>query len=393
MPQYDNFDLYVSRSVSSEFQEGIDNLVAELNLVYVDNCWPSGYYPMDEVVMVDDEPALVDECTSCDHCGNYVRTDDVEYNDHLDGSYCGSDCMLQAADDHDLIQIDQSHGGPQYVSQTSNEGTLASYCSLNRKGFETTEQHPFLVGMEVEKVDENFHDNCGSTDILTDALSNDWIAVHDGSLCDDHGFELVSPAYNLTNPSGEYSRTAMLATFARWAALDSDCDSSCGGHITVSHRELNGPELARRIEPLFPVLYALYPSRVAGEYSRAVRDELATNTGGKFRAINTLHNRVEFRLFSGVKTGEQLRRRVDVLTEALKLIIDDNGRPLMISEARDEVSSALSRDDSALSKALAALTANHNSDDEKTARAARIESFTRWYETGSIDSITQRYIG
>lgn len=393
MPRYDNFDLYVSREVSTEFQEGIDNLVAELNLVYVDNCWPSGYYTADEVVTVDDEPALLEDCCECEHCGDFVRRDDAEHSEHLDELYCSSTCLQRAADDHDLVLVEQSHGGPQYVSGSDNEGRLASYCSVNTKGFETSLEHPFLVGCEVEKIDEVYHVEGGHTDILTDALNNNWIAVHDGSLCEDHGFELVSPAYNPTDPNGEYGKAALEATLGRWGALDADTDSRCGGHVTVSHRELTGSELSRRLEPLFPVLYALFPSRVAGEYSRAVRGDLATGTGGKFRAINTLHNRVEFRLFSGVKTGEQLQRRITLLVEALKLTVDDRGKPLMIEEAQDEVRAALSRPESPLSVALDAMTSNHNSDDEREARAARVASFTKWYNTGEIDSITRRYIG
>lgn len=393
MPRYDNFDLYVSREVASDFQAGIDALVEELNLVYVDNCWPSGYYTMEEVVYVDDEPALLEDCCECDHCGDFVRHDDAEHNDALDERYCSPDCMNSAAEDHDLVMIEQGHGGPQYVSRTDNEGRLASYCSVNRNGFDTTADHPFLIGFEVEKSDSAFHVDGGDTDILTQALENDWIAVHDGSLCEEYGFELVSPAYNPTNPEGPFGRHQLFATLDNWNALDADGDSRCGGHITVSHRDLTGSELSQRLEPLYPVLYALFPSRVAGEYSRAVRCEGATMVGGKFRAINTLHNRVEFRLFSGVKTGEQLKRRTRLLTEALKLTVDDNGRPLVISEARDEIKGALANPDSPLAMALDAMTANHNSDSEKEARAARVASFTKWYETGELDDVTRRYIG
>jgi len=392
MPHYDNIDLYVSRQVSAEFREGIDALAVSLDLIYVENCWPSGYYTLEEVVYVDDEPALLEDCCECDHCGEFVRHDDAEHNDALDQRYCSTECMNNAAEDHDLVLIEQSHGGPQYVSNTDNEGRLASYCSVNSKGFDTTDEHPFLIGFEVEKTDSAFHVEHGDTDILTNALENDWLAVHDGSLCEEHGFELVSPAYNPTNTEGAFGRHQLFATLDGWDALDANADGSCGGHITVSHRDLTGNQLSQRLEPLFPVLYALFPSRVAGEYSRAVRGDGATMVGGKFRAINTLHNRVEFRLFSGVKTGEQLKRRTRLLTEALKLTVDDNGRPLMVSEARDEVKAALGRPDSALAMALEAMTANHNSDVEREARLSRIESFTKWYDTGDLDSVTRRYI-
>ncbi len=393
MPRYDNHDLYVTRAVQSEFLAGLEALYQELDLVYVDNCWPSGYYHIDEVVEVDGDYALAEDCACCGHCGDHVRYDDAIHNEHLDEHYCNEECLNNAADEHDLLMIEQSHGGPQYVSQTRNEGVLASYCSVNSKGFEATDSAPFLIGFEVEKCDGSVHENCGDTDILTDAISHDWIAVHDGSLCDETGFELVSPAYNPTATDGLYGASAMKSTLLNWEALDADSDGTCGGHITVSHKGLDGPSLAQRLEPLFPVLYGLFPSRVGGEYSRAVRGEHATGTGSKFRAINTLHNRVEFRLFSGVKTGQQLFNRAAMLTEALKLIVDDNGRPLLIDEARHELSSALERDDSPLSVALATMTAGNNEADQVKARQDRIEGFKTWFETGEITATISRYLG
>ncbi len=397
MPISNNYDFNVSRTANPDFSEALDNLFETMGLTLVRTTWPAVYAPESEVCQVDYNhtghlvPALVDDCFECSNCGRQQHHDSRHsFNACREEEFCSDDCLEAYATDTGYVRIETSNGTSQWFNLDDSYGSLASYCSVNNRGFETSDDHPFLVGMEVEKCDSDFHELGGETDILSKAVSYDWIAVSDGSLCHDTGFELVSPAYNLTATTGGHGRKELERVLSSWGALNADSDSSCGGHITVSALGLSGPQLAARIESIFPVLFALYPSRVGGEYSGATRGQSAIETGHKFRAINVLHNRVEFRLFSGVKTGDQLSKRVDVLRNVLALILGDNGL-LMESEARSEVESAIANRESGLWAAINRLI-GETTETATARRNDRITAFQRWYSDGSLCEITRRYL-
>lgn len=396
MPATTNYEFNVSRTINREFSEALNNVFETMGLSLVRTTWPAVYAPADEVCHVDYNhngepvPALVDDCFECSQCGNHQHHDSRRTFNACDEAFCSDDCLEAYALETSYVRIETSNGSSQWFDLDNSYGSLASYCAVNNRGFETSDEHPFLVGMEVEKSDSDFHELGGETNILSKAVSYDWIAVSDGSLCHDTGFELVSPAYNLTATTGSHGRQELERVLNNWSALNADADSSCGGHITVSALGLSGPQLAARIEAIFPVLFALYPSRVGGEYSGATRGQSAIETGHKFRAINVLHNRVEFRLFSGVQTGEQLSKRVDVLRNVLALILGDNGM-LMETEARAELESAIANRESGLWAAINRLIGD-TTEPATARRDNRITAFQRWYADGSLCDVTRRYL-
>lgn len=397
MPTTTNHDFNVSDSVSTEFERRLTEVINEMNLVRVTNTWPTALYSADEITYCDynqdggSEPCLTSETFECHGCGERQHHDHgVLFPPEHGVRFCGDECVEAYADGGNYVRVSYGHGSQWYEIGSTN-GELASYASVNSNGFNVSADHPFLIGFEVEKVDCEWHEMNGETDVLSPCLKRNWIAVSDGSLCSDNGFEMVSPAYNLTDDSVAFGRSELSETLSGFSMLNAEVDSSCGGHITVSCDGLDGPELAQRIEPLFPVLFALYPNRVGNEYSQAVRGENATNTGRKFRAINTLHNRVEFRLFSGVTDGEQLAKRAAVLRETLLLIKGDSGL-LGIQESRDEITAALAVGWSPLTKAIRSLVGHGVSERSDESRAKRIEDFKQWYATGESNVTTRRYL-
>ena len=398
MPQTINHDFSVSSSVNDDFTGRLEGLLNDMHLVRVTTTWPTSFHHRDDVVEVDyqnhgepDTNALISECFECEECGQHQHHDSGRrFGADRGQLFCSETCSATYAESNGYYGV-KYHGGRQWFQLGSTGGQLASYASENEHGFNVSEDHPFLIGFEVEKTDHEFFEMGGDLDVLTPSLKRDWIAVSDGSLCGDHGFELVSPAYNLTDDTVAFGRAEMEDTLEAFGLLNADSDSSCGGHITVSCHGLDGPELAQRLEPLFPVLFALYPQRVAGEYSQAVRGENATNTGRKFRAINTLHNRVEFRLFSAVQNGEQLSKRAAVLRETLRLIQGDSGI-LGVIESRDEITAALANVSSPLATAIRSLVGHGDNPAHDEMRANRISSFQHWYATGEMNETTRRYL-
>ncbi len=397
MPTTTNHDFNVSDSVNREFERRLSETISEMNLVRVSNTWPTAWHPESEVTYCDynqdggSVPCLTAETFECHECGERQHHDHgVTFPPAGGVRFCGDDCVEAYAAGGNYVRVSYGHGS-QWYEIGNTAGELAIYSSVNSHGFNVSPEHPFLIGFEVEKVDYEWHELHGETDVLSPCLKRNWIAVSDGSLCHDHGFEMVSPAYNLTDDSVAFGRREMNETLSGFSMLNADSDSSCGGHVTVSCDGLDGPELAQRIEPLFPVLFALYPNRVGNEYSQAVRGENATNTGRKFRAINTLHNRVEFRLFSAVETGGQLMKRAAVLRETLVLIKGDNGL-LGVQESRDEITAALNNEDSPLSVAISKLVGHGVSERADESRAKRIEDFKQWYATGESNETTRRYL-
>jgi hypothetical protein len=397
MPRTLNYDFNITRTVADRFNSELESLIEGMELILVRTTWPSTYAPSSEVCHVDYNhngetvPALLEDCFSCEQCGSMQHNDSrAVFDPERNALFCCDGCVQEYAVGTSYTCIETSSGSNQWFDVDCSGGELASYNSINKIGFNTSEEHPFLVGMEVEKCDCSFHERgSDTTNIIADAIEYDWIAVSDGSLDYDCGFELVSPAYNLTG-GGDYGKDALENTLKEFGALNAESDSSCGGHITVSALGLSGPQLAARLEPLFPLLYALYPNRVGNEYSGAMRGEMATHTGVKFRAVNVLANRVEFRLFSGVKTGDQLSKRIDVLREALKCVKGDNGL-LMESEAREELQAAIDNKDSALWASVSNLVGD-SSESANQHREDRIKAFKRWYNDGSMCAVIRRYL-
>jgi len=427
----------IQRDGFESIMEDIRRVLDDHNMVFVDNDYPPGYVNRDETRLVPrhsdsvatgayDVPMAsretsalwmrahesnIETCPCCDQ--DFSRHNAVGLPD-VDMLFCSESCQNSYVESNSGFAVATSGGSNQvYVPGVNTAGNLAPYNSLwfPDHHAETTEHHRALIGFEVEKEDEEWHVRGSSeTDILAAAHDSKWLAVSDGSLEYDNGFELVSPGYNLTDPNGEYGTEAMQRDFDNLAPLMAKTTSRCGGHITLSVAGFTGEQIARRIEPFYSLLFALYPSRLMGEYARPIRgeDSLTNIRGGKFRAVNVMNDRVEFRIFSAVKTPGQLMNRVELIRALYELILGEDGQPLSIGECRDAIEAAIGKPDSRLMSCVKVLVESNTYGTyapdtcvssetldrrrvESEKRLKRREGFKNWLITGDTTGVS-RYL-
>ena len=162
------------------------------------------------------------------------------------------------------------------------------------------------IGFEVEKEDSNFSD-------YTNIRAIGWDAERDGSL-NNNGFELVSAIYNLEDLTQLKEDTKQINDF-----LKADYSRNCGGHINVSIEDKSNREVFNLIRGFIPLIYAMYYGRLDNRYATAkkVND---INQYNRYDAFNMTKNNgiLEFRIFSAVRTREQLIWRAEFIALLFK---------------------------------------------------------------------------
>lgn len=242
------------------------------------------------------------EVSSCGSCNAAICHDDnssenLTHIEDVDEYWCDS-----CRDDHAHY-----HEGSETYNSEPEEGGLNDYHSQERYLHAVTNEHPYRIGFEVEKEDRSIRD------LIEDGLElpSGWVCERDGSLDDDTGFELVSPAFNINERELLVQHVRKLTK-----VLDADCSISCGGHISISDRRFTPIELSERIRPLFPLLLALYPKRLTGGYCKAMTDK-EKGKQEKYQAFFFEPHRIELRVPSAVKTAKSLMWRFDLIAHFL----------------------------------------------------------------------------
>ncbi len=268
---------------------GNGDIITEDLAIYIESTCE--YHHIDDTVMTRNGDAILeDDALLCDNCGGYFDCNDYDHVSCEFGTFCDCDC----AESEGLFQDENGEWRDQL-----DDGELRRYSDTNDVMELTTNSHPFRIGFEVEK-----EDGVLLADLSQSKLSP-WIAVSDGSL--SHvGFELVSPAYNLT-----WSDSNMVDDIERLSNyLDGDTDHACGGHITLSEHGVSGSALLARLNDAIPLLYSIFRGRLKNGYSPVKAGKEVT--GAKYQAIVNKGNRIEFRLPSRVRTAEQLKLRIEL---------------------------------------------------------------------------------
>lgn len=159
----------------------------------------------------------------------------------------------------------------------------------------------FRIAFEVEKEDREL-----KYKETANACFNrtGWAKERDGSLCDDTGFEFISPVYDLS----KIDRTTFTDV---QDYLNADYSKSCGGHINVSHVAMTGRELYQTIKAYMPLLYALYPKRTNNTYCRGINK--FDDASEKYGAVHIKGGRLEFRIFSAVRSIDNLMWRISLI--------------------------------------------------------------------------------
>jgi len=187
--------------------------------------------------------------------------------------------------------------------------------SINKKGLKGYHQSKIenksnnskiTIGFEVEKEDSSFSD-------YTNIRAIGWDAEKDGSL-NNNGFELVSAIYNLEDLTQLKEDVEQIGEF-----LKADYSSNCGGHINVAIQDKSKKEVFEMIRGYIPLIYAMYYGRLDNRFSFAKKiNEL--DDYNRYNALNFTKNDgiLEFRIFSAVRTKEQLIWRAEFIALMFK---------------------------------------------------------------------------
>jgi hypothetical protein len=171
----------------------------------------------------------------------------------------------------------------------------------------------FHIGFEIEKEDSDVKESISIYD-FKEKLPK-WRKERDGSLDDYSGYELISPIFpmDLDLIENHIKSSSILMRH-----INADFSNSCGGHINVSDSENTPEDLYDNLSGYFSILYALYPNRIHGTYSKGYSKNYMKKEGGKRLAINLKNDRIELRIFPAVRSVKNLLFRLRVVEFMLK---------------------------------------------------------------------------
>ena len=252
-----------------------------------------------------------------DPYGNSLR---IDGNYYIDG---------ETAEEHGWAWDDNRD---QWVHQDELENTVyycnATYHELERvMKFDSDAE--FTVGFEIEKED----DDAGLIKYRDVYKESGWCKERDGSLDDDNGFELVSPAFNLFDDGldQDINNSKYLKDL-----INADSSTNCGGHINVGSNKYNTEQLFEGLSGFFPLLYSMYNGRIHRDYCKAKKKH-SYYSRDKYSSIYIRDNVVELRIFSAVIDVDNLLWRRDLVRimceninkselEVLRMLLDHRSK-------------------------------------------------------------------
>lgn len=218
-----------------------------------------------------------------------------------DISFCSEVCLKDGG------YVKMSDGEIVYMPE-SGQRVKAHYKSSTHVS-NATEEHPFLIGLEIEKEDQPSYDKMyySKTGLKS---PKGWLYVHDGSLKSDCGLELVSHGYNLTKEK----REMMDAIDSCSDFINGTSSSRCGGHISVSQYGKSSNELAEELRPLICFMLTLFPNRMRNNKINKLNFSDCKTISEKYKPLMLSDNgRVELRMISRVKSVTSLKRRIEII--------------------------------------------------------------------------------
>lgn len=194
----------------------------------------------------------------------------------------------------------------------------AEYHSLSRV-FVCPETTETTVGFEIEKEDYESIETPYSP--LYEKTK--WCKESDSSLCDESGFELISPVYPLF--TNQLDRDIEKFSDVRYL-INSDYSDRCGGHINISSKVYSPIQLLHGMRGFLPLLYSIWSVRISNDYCTPTKIS-NYGQGRRNSAINlkSRSNILEIRLASAVKSVKNLLWRRDLI----RLIIENINRSEM----------------------------------------------------------------
>lgn len=244
-----------------------------------------------EYGQAEDQYVHIDDCCYCCDIDAYAHNDDCHWSEDDEEYYYDEDEMPENSSS-DCIKSYHSNKSP----INFNEGWKHSVFSI---GFEIEKKHFINEGGE-EAHDRG--DYVGSYDFFC--------GFETDSSC---GVEGVSNILALSSPRSASRKVVFDFIDDAKAIIDSPCDRSCGGHITVSVKGYNdGYDIVDKMRQTLALMYALYRYRLKRSYCNQNKPAKKENNA-KYSPVNVKGSRVEFRLPSAVKNTTQLKLRYDLL--------------------------------------------------------------------------------
>lgn len=295
----------------------------------------------------DGEYALTDECCRVDSSGEWFISnsegDNIHWSnwndeyidencDDVHYGYTGSSANESWFYSDDAWNIDGewyangdvcserglywSERWDEYRSRPDRDEKNASYQSLTRT-FRFTPNTKFGIGFEIEKEDSDAHDDVDYNDVYDD---NKWMKEDDSSLCEETGYELITPAFDLftSDIDNDIEKSSELRDL-----INAEFSTNCGGHVTLSSSGHSASELLEGIGGFIPLFYSLYNGRMECDYCRPKKKWEYHRAGGR-GAVNVRGNKsvsaadgnvfgaIEFRMFSAVRSVKNLMWRRDL---------------------------------------------------------------------------------
>lgn len=205
--------------------------------------------------------------------------------------------------------VDDFYGTETLLSYHTSQGRIREKC----KSY-ITDADEWLVGFEVEKTDVNLQRKGIAWQLLQDY---GWSKETDGSL-NSGGYELVSPILPLFKTDVVKSAVEPVQEF-----INAHSDSSCGGHITISNKNMTNVELLNLMKNAIPILYAIYPNRILNRYCQAKKFDVYIKIRDKYTAFYLKSSSsqkgglIEIRLPSRVINADTLMWRLELLQTLL----------------------------------------------------------------------------
>jgi hypothetical protein len=305
------------------------------------------YYSSDEYVLTRDGDIISTDdswyCEGLDEWVNYEDTsvcyegsNETRYSDVylrrsdftlFEGNYYDDSAM----DRHEIVWCEDigeyRHSDDAYwdddndhwVSEEPQEEFVRGYHNGSYQSMDFDNKSKYKIGYEIEKEDIVVRNSIEIDDFEV-ATNHKWRKERDGSLCDEAGYELISPTFELDIKKifEHIEGNEQLV-----AHINAGISYSCGGHIHLSETGLNGNELFDKIKGYTPLFYALYYGRVNKSYAKGKSNRDLENENEKYQAIKIHHDRVEFRIISAVPNIKTLKWRTELLMMILKNPTDD----------------------------------------------------------------------
>lgn len=300
--------------------------------VYVENL--AEWYEIDDVTFSDilDEYILLDDAvyiysSRYDNCPSVVDEDRIsEYGvwSGIHDLYIDADEAVFCVDVEEYEFIEETYYDEYSGEHYSEEPSL----SIERiRGYQSglpmrfniaSENSRFFIGFEVEK--NGFNTKNGTADCQGEYVGDFPLFAGYETDC-SCGVEAITNVYTLDDGKGHEKFKRDL--FDSSDIVNSPADMSCGGHINVSAKDVNGDtipsdELYNAVKPYTSLLYAMFKRRLNNNYCSSNKKMDIDKRDAKYQPIRAKGGGiVEFRLFSAIKNAKQLERRYRLMYELM----------------------------------------------------------------------------